>query len=358
MGDRAIGHRLYGLDGLRAIAILVLVLGHCCQADFWYGTSTILTFPLPKGCLSILFVLSGFLAGLFAEKNVSDIKSYYLKRAKRILPIYYSYIVLVIIIYILLGKSEEILNAKLFYYIIPAGIIPFCKSEGILPLVHLWFLTPVIIFYLIHPWIENWSQGGAKKRSPASIALIICGAIMLIKWSTRIVSGKEAIIYRILGASQFDCIFGGVYLGHKFKDGNIHFAKVFEHNITQVIFWLLFIGSAYYSKYIPSPIQNEFFGIIAAGLILGSISDKPLIRFRDKIWKFLSKISYNLYVVHILIIILVALLFSAMYEGQSIPIIMSICAQIIMVGLSILAAWGTEKVLQLRRRRRRRNLPI
>lgn len=180
MGDRATGHRLYGLDGLRAIAILVLVLGHCSQADFWYGTSSILTLPLPKGCLSILFVLSGFFAGLFAEKNVTDIKSYY-------------------------------------------------------------------------------------------------------------------------------------------------------------------------SNYIPAPVRNEFFGIIAAGLILCSVSDKPLIRFRNKIWRFLSKISYNLYVIHILIVILVALFFSALYEGKPIPSIMSICAYIIMVGLSILAAWGTEKVLQFGR---------
>lgn len=163
MEGRATEHRLYGLDGLRAIAILVLVLGHCSQADFWYGTSSILTFPLPNGCLTILFVLSGFLAGLFAEKNVADIKTYYSKRARRILPIYYLYIVLVIIIYILLGRSQEVLNAKLFYYIIPAGIIPFCKSESILPLVHLWFLTPIIIFYLVHPWIEKWSQGGGRK---------------------------------------------------------------------------------------------------------------------------------------------------------------------------------------------------
>lgn len=191
--------------------------------------------------------------------------------------------------------------------------------------------------------------GGAKKWNSANIALIICLVIMLIKWSVRMVSGKEVFIYRFLNASQFDCIFGGVYLGHKFKESGIPFTKAFEHNITNIIFWLLFIGSAFYSNYIPAPVRNEFFGIIAVGLIIGAVSSKPLFRFRDKLWRFLSKISYNLYVIHILIIILAALFFSAMYEGKPIPPVMSICAYIIMVGFSILAAWLTEKLLKFRK---------
>lgn len=70
--------RLTGLDGLRFVAIMILVWGHCAQRDFVSlgNGSTIMSLPLPDGCLTILFVLSGFLAGYFPEKT-KDVKAYY-----------------------------------------------------------------------------------------------------------------------------------------------------------------------------------------------------------------------------------------------------------------------------------------
>lgn len=151
--------RIPGLDGLRVIAILLLVLGHCSQPDFWYGDCPLPTLPLPGGSLSILFVLSGFLAGYYPAKSF-DTKTYYIRRAKRIFPAYYSYILIVIITYLILGRSQEVLNLRLLYYVIPAGIVPFSNSEGILPLVHLWFLTPIVIFYLSLPLLLKRVYGG------------------------------------------------------------------------------------------------------------------------------------------------------------------------------------------------------
>ena len=144
--------RLYlnGLDGLRSIAIFILVLGHCAQIDFVsVGGVALKSMPFPAGCLTILFVLSGFLAGFFMEKNNSDILYYYKKRAGRILPVYYLYIAGVLLIYWFAGKASKVFVPNLWYYIIPAGIIPFCSSNGILPLVHLWFVAVMVLFYLV-----------------------------------------------------------------------------------------------------------------------------------------------------------------------------------------------------------------
>lgn len=121
--------RLPGLDGLRTIAILLIVLGHLCQQDFWYGNCPIPAPPLPGGAVPIFFVLSGFLAGYYSDKT-TDTKSYYIRRAKKLFPTYYIYIVLVILAYILLDRKEEILNPRLLYYIVPAGIIPFATQRA------------------------------------------------------------------------------------------------------------------------------------------------------------------------------------------------------------------------------------
>lgn len=151
--------RIPGLDGLRAIAIVLIVLGHLWQQDFWYGNCPIPQLPIPGGALSIFFVLCGFCAGYYSSKT-ADTKTYYKKKAKRLFPAYYTYIAIVILTFLLLGRAEEVLNLRLLYYIVPAGIIPFCHSEGILPLVHLWFLSPIVIAYLLFPALLKAFMGG------------------------------------------------------------------------------------------------------------------------------------------------------------------------------------------------------
>lgn len=108
---------LTGLDGLRFIAIMILVLGHCAQKDFVSigGEDTIMSMPLPDGCLTILFVLSGFLAGYFSEKS-NDVKTYYKKRAVRLFPVYYLYFVVVSLVFLLFENKSEVFNNNLWYF--------------------------------------------------------------------------------------------------------------------------------------------------------------------------------------------------------------------------------------------------
>lgn len=335
-------YRLPGLDGLRAIAILLIVLGHCSQADFWYGNCPLPRLPLPGGALSIFFVLSGFLAGYYSE-TITDAKSYYLKKAKRLFPVYYIYIILVVLVYLLIGRSTEVLNWRLLYYIVPAGIIPFCQAQGILPLVHLWFLTPIVIAYLLFPILLKAFMGGSRRCS----VLTLCVFFAALKWILYATVGKETFAYRFISASQFDCIFGGMFLGLYISDREGQVPQLFNHKATNWLIWIAFLACGFYQDFIPAPVRNEFFGLLAAGMLLGLIGEEPISHFWTRKWRFLSKISYQVYVIHILIIILSAMFFTALYDGDSMPLIMSISAYVLMTGISIIVAWGLEKGIDI-----------
>lgn len=305
-------YRIPGLDGLRAIAILLIVLGHLWQQDFWSGTCPLSPLPIPGGALSIFFVLSGFLAG-YCSDVTSDAKSYYIKRARKLFPAYYAYIFLVLIVYVLLGKLHEVLNPKLLYYIVPAGIVPFCTpAGGILPLVHLWFLTPIVMAYLAFPFVLNCKWGGQK--TPICISATLCVAFAFLKWALYLSVGKETFAYRFFGASQFDCIFGGLFLGLVLKNDELELPKVLTHKTTSWILWILFITSGFFQEFIPAPVRNEFFGLLAAGLIISLISESAPFRFKATFWRKLSGASYKIYVYHILAIILLSELVSMVFR--------------------------------------------
>ena len=103
-----------GLNGLRAIAAIALVISHTTlDLDKFRLIATIFgsdSAGKPKGLLlasygvSIFFALSGFLITylLLQEKKgtqIINIKHFYIRRALRIWPLYYLYILLCFIVY-------------------------------------------------------------------------------------------------------------------------------------------------------------------------------------------------------------------------------------------------------------------
>ena len=89
---------LPGLNGLRAIAALSVVIAHISQdgiADF--GLSLITELPMAGFGVTLFFVISGFLITFLLIKelkktNTVSIGKFYLRRVFRIWPIYYLFI--------------------------------------------------------------------------------------------------------------------------------------------------------------------------------------------------------------------------------------------------------------------------
>lgn len=70
--------------------------------------------------------------------------------------------------------------------------------------------------------------------------------------------------------------------------------------------WLLIITSGIYAEHIPAPLRTEFFAIFTAIIILNSVSTKTGEHLEDKLWNYSGKLSYNIYIVHVLIILLLS----------------------------------------------------
>jgi peptidoglycan/LPS O-acetylase OafA/YrhL len=145
--------RLRELDGLRAISVLLVIVGHCIIHTVSLSSGDI--YKLGEGAGSIgvfiFFVISGYIiTKLFIKENKLtgdiSISSFYLRRVFRILPAFYFFLVVVFLL-TLSGTIHtpfvEILLAGAFF----TNLLPHVSWY----LVHTWSLATEEQYYIFFP---------------------------------------------------------------------------------------------------------------------------------------------------------------------------------------------------------------
>lgn len=328
--------RLPGLDGLRAIAALCILLGHISQPDFaQWGSNDLQPLPLPDSCVILFLVLSGFLAGFNLKGAVSGpITQYYKKKAKRLLPTYYLYIAFCFALFLILGRCGDVLKPELLWYMIPMGNIPFCLSNGVLPLVHLWYIGVTVFFFLLFPVLARLS-GDHISCVSACMAM----GWMLLKFGLYASVGKT-FAYRFVSTLSLDCIFWGVLIGFLFFKENHLVKSIADSRLIFILGWVLLLAMPLYSKYIPAPCRSDYMAVVSALLILGQIGQNPVLSLECGFTRILGRISYEIYVWQILVIIILSMAYDSL--GLDIP---GWAIFLIVSAVVIFVAWGMERLV-------------
>jgi peptidoglycan/LPS O-acetylase OafA/YrhL len=136
------------LDGIRGIAILLVLLSHAKLGPFSGGGLTGVT---------LFFVLSGYLiTSLLLREHERDgrisLRAFYLRRARRLLPALAALVVVVTIVALLVGAGRDALTdaAAAIFYVGNWATIPD-GGLGLGALSHTWSLAVEEHFYLLWP---------------------------------------------------------------------------------------------------------------------------------------------------------------------------------------------------------------
>ncbi len=155
LAKRTRGH-IYGLDGLRALAIIGVTLFH------------MFPYTIKGGYLgvSLFFIITGYLLAVTSERGKNSgtyrVASYYLKRIKRIYPALLIVLVVSAGIYFVLerhvldGFRPEFLSIVFGYnnwWQIAQNADYFTKITNASPFTHMWFLAIEIQYYVVWPLI-------------------------------------------------------------------------------------------------------------------------------------------------------------------------------------------------------------
>ena len=287
-----------GINGLRAFAAIVVVISHI---QLWFNLSENIS-QLAGFGVTIFFSISGFLITylLIKEKDNSQIKikHFYIRRIFRIWPLYYAYLILAVLVSLIYFSNS--IQFNVFFYFFMLANIPSILNYSIPLLSHYWSLAIEEQFYIFWPYIISKSKNLIKS---INLFILIFILIKLFFWILYKKWGY-ATLYIFISAARFDCMAIGA-LGACFYYHKIAFKFIFNR-IVQIISWLIFTLLLINRFHIVSFFDHEIVAIVTIILIFNvSSNTKTIINLDNIIFDYLGKISYSIYVIHPLLILLI-----------------------------------------------------
>ncbi|HEX5616552.1 MAG TPA: acyltransferase family protein [Acidimicrobiia bacterium] len=189
---------LPGLDGLRAIAVIAVLLYH---AELTW---------IPGGFLGVevFFVISGYLitALLLAEHRYThhvDVRAFWLRRARRLLPALFALLLVVTTYAVLFLRDEvaglrgDVLGALTYvtnWYLVFSDQSYFEAVGRPSPLLHLWSLAVEEQFYLLWPLLFAF---GMRKLGRTNMLRAVAGTALLSSAAMWVMYRPEADPSRI-----------------------------------------------------------------------------------------------------------------------------------------------------------------
>ena len=335
------------LDGLRALSILIVMLGH----------SGYLLFPAGLG-VTIFFVISGYLiCGMLLRENeiggFIDVKAFYVRRILRLYPELLTYLSILLIICEIIGWNFHWIQivAGVFYFTNYLQIYDNTYTSISFITRPLWSLAVEEHFYLIFPFVIVITKGKVKTVFFILLATIIAtGALRLALldfWHA------PPNYFDFATESRIDAVCGGCLLAC--IPASADFEKVLRE-FRQHGWWLLLgavaliimtltIRTAHFRDSWRFSLQTVGSTLLLGSIVWGNQLEpvRRLLRLPPLVW--IGRLSYATYLYHLLVYVLVAKLFATD----------SFAYRMTAIALSFAAAtvsyWAIEiPILPLRRR--------
>jgi peptidoglycan/LPS O-acetylase OafA/YrhL len=297
---------LPGLNGIRAIAASIVLIFHIDQFFEFFGIASLGYHKTGMAGYGVIlfFVLSGFLISylLLSEKEKYkkiDLPKFYVRRILRIWPIFYLVIIITLLIFfinptlIYFPKGNECKTFILFSLLL--SNVGYGMGLGITTITPLWSVGVEEQFYAFWPFLVNKSKNILR----TFISVIV--VYFVLKLFFRFI--ENGYIYDIISLSCFDCMaIGGIGAYLYFIKSKL--LKIIYHPILQIIAWSILLVSIFYKPlHLFSIIDKEIHAVFYLIILNVSTNNKSLIKLENRFLDFIGKISYGMYVFHMIVLV-------------------------------------------------------
>jgi peptidoglycan/LPS O-acetylase OafA/YrhL len=312
---------LSALDGVRGVAITMVMLMHSLEGNFDGASLRTLGEAINLGRLGVdlFFVLSGFLiTGILMDTrhDPAFFRRFYMRRTLRIFPLYYG----VLGILLLLTPVLHLQWKGMFFWMLlyaqnfqPLRILSFYLAPLHLGLYHLWSLAVEEQFYLVWPFVVFLLKGQRRAVGIAATGLTV--AVILARlWIIHSGGGLEYIHVGMF--TRADQLLLGAILATLYRSeswwprvaqaGPWLFAAVV---LFQLSVWASTGHLERASLFYIIGFGYTLFALACAGAMAWSLKSGSILQriMQTAPLRILGKYSYGLYILHVPVITMLGL---------------------------------------------------
>jgi peptidoglycan/LPS O-acetylase OafA/YrhL len=305
-GGSSAGFHIPSLDGIRAVAILIVFLSHGGLGSWIPGTFGV----------TIFFFLSGYLITTLLRLEMDrhdhiNFRQFYLRRTLRIFPPLYAYLLLSLLLaWFGLTAWPQLMafSAELFYvtnfYLIRHGSVGLPAGSVVL-----WSLAIEEHFYLLFPLIyvlirKTFRQG----RTQGLFLLLLCGIVML--WRCWLVYSLPASPERALRIdhgtdTRFDSMLFGCALalwGNPSLESPLWSPTILKRLMLPLATLAMLFSLLYRSDAFRDSVRFTLQGLALFPIFTAAIQFPKSPLFAPLNWRpvrFIGVLSYTIYLVHL-----------------------------------------------------------
>ncbi len=347
--------RIYfsGINALRFIAALAVIISHIELLKGVFGFKNYwqnpIIFNLGGMGVYFFFVLSGFLITyllLVERKKYSriKIKDFYVRRILRIWPLYY---LIVIVGFFILPKFdifhisylEESFKSNftenLILYVLILPNLAFSLFPAVPNIGQAWSIGVEEQFYLVWPWIISKSKNILKTLLVIIISLFLLKVGVLILGKIYNGAAWYGPLKLMVAMSKFECMaIGGIGAYFLFSKSTI--LKICHHKYILVLSILAIPLLIYIT---PNSLQDGIhivYSILFLIIILNISNNTLKLNFENRLFNYLGKISYGIYMYHFMIIpVVLSMIKSNYHMGSEMAINVLIYSAVIIITICI-----------------------
>lgn len=284
------------IDGLRAFAVVPVVLFHAGFSAFGGGFVGVDVFFVISGYLISSIILSDATHGSFSYAN------FYERRARRILPALFLVVLICLpfvwLIYLpedVKDFSESVVSIPLFLanFVFESQSGYFERAADTKPLIHTWSLAVEEQFYLFFPILLLLLIRCGKMWMLASMLVLSALSLALAEWGIR-VSPTDA--YFLLPTRIWELLLGALIAVYLFYQKDKIYSDVASTLGLMMIAWSVFA----FDSNTPFPGFNALLPTVGAMLVIAFTGPRSLAYrlLSNRATVSLGLISYSLYLWH------------------------------------------------------------
>lgn len=334
------------IDGLRAIAVVAVIIFHLSAN--W----------LPGGFagVDVFFALSGFLITsiIVREKEFGtfSLKSFYIRRMKRILPPLYTMVAVTVLagVFILTSKDFRYLKESIEYLMLFCSNLYFGKGgdyfgpqSAEMPLLHTWSLAVEEQFYFFWPVLFGLFykvRGGWKKV--LFVVLVVC-SFLYAEYLLQIRNNKPLAYYSLFSRYGEMLIGAGVAVLMARKESRLNHLEHRASNLACLVGLMMLFGSfALLGESARFPGFNALPSVLGTLLLIVGMTNYQgsiVAVLSSRVFNHLGKISYSLYLWHWPILAYMRYMFGA----RDLPWTWIVVAVFLTYALSVLSYYTVEQ---------------